>query len=273
MFDNTATAPSELVPLGPMLALLPRAPLVTQAVSEIRARVEARHWRVGDQLPSEPQLAAQLRISRGTLREAVRLLIADGVLRRRHGVGTFVARVPAPSIDCGIDELFSVTEAIEQMGCSPSVGECTVSVVPASAVVATELRLTAGDAVCRVQRVRLADGRPLVACDEYLDLDLLRANSVSPVAARQQIMSRGSIYSWVAERLHRPIATALARIEPVSASPEVAGVLAVKPGVALLRLRQTHLDPGGTPVLYSENLHNGELMQFHVVRRRARPAF
>ena len=104
-----------------------RAPLVSQTAAAIRARIEAGRWQIGEQLPSEPQLATELGISRGTLRESVRLLISNGLLDRRHGVGTFVARVPLPSIDRGIDELFGAGEAIAQMGYTPAVGSCSVS--------------------------------------------------------------------------------------------------------------------------------------------------
>src|ERR1700716_1820841 len=112
--------------------LLPvRAPLVSQAAAAIRTRIEAGRWQLGEQLPSEPQLATELGISRGTLRESVRVLISNGLLDRRHGVGTFVARVPPPSIDRGIDELFGAAEAIAQMGYALTMGACRVEVVEA----------------------------------------------------------------------------------------------------------------------------------------------
>jgi len=44
-------------------------------------------------------------------------------------------------------------------------------------------------------------------------------------------------------------------------------------GSALLRLRQTHFGADGAEILYSDNLHNSELMHFHVLRQRARPTF
>src|SRR5438067_11758794 len=113
-----------------------RAPLVAQTAAAIRARIEAGRWHVGEQLPAEPQLATELGISRGTLRESVRMLISNGLLDRRHGVGTFVARVPLPSIDRGIDELFGATDAIAQMGYVPGVGTCEITLGRASSPVA-----------------------------------------------------------------------------------------------------------------------------------------
>src|ERR1700704_1518876 len=120
-----------------------RAPLVSQTAAAIRARIAAGRWLIGEELPSEPQLATDLGISRGTLRESLRLLISTGLLDRRHGVGTFVARVPLPSIDRGIDELFGAGEAIAQIGYTPTVGACAVAIVVPPDVVAAELHLTA----------------------------------------------------------------------------------------------------------------------------------
>src|SRR5260370_37104282 len=96
--------------------LLPvRAPLVSQTAAAIRTRIKPGRWQLGEQLPSEPQLATELGISRGTLRESVRMLISNGLLERRHGVGTFGARVPLPSIDRRLDERFAATAPITQM--------------------------------------------------------------------------------------------------------------------------------------------------------------
>ena len=251
-----------------------RAPLVAQTAAAIRARIEAGRWHVGEQLPAEPQLATELGISRGTLRESVRMLISNGLLDRRHGVGTFVARVPRPSIDRGIDELFGATDAIAQMGYRPALGACSVELVAAPDVVARELRLRRRTEVCFIERVRLADNRPVVLCHDYFDAMLLRRHDIGVDQVEQQILARGgSLYTWLEHDLGRRIDTAMSRIEPVLATLETAAKLEVEPGAALLRLRQTHFGPDGAEILYSDNLHNSDLMHFHVVRRRATPTF
>jgi GntR family transcriptional regulator len=251
-----------------------RAPLVSQAAAALRARIETGRWQLGDQLPSEPQLATELGISRGTLRESVRLLISDGLLNRKHGVGTFVARVPPPSIDRGIDELFGATDAIAQLGYTPTTGACRVELVPAPEVVREQLRLPREAAVCHVARLRLADGRPVMLCDDFIDARVLREHDIGLDQVQPRIEARGgSLYAWLEHDLGRQIDTALARIEPVVATAEVAATFDVRPGTPLLRLRQTHFGPDGAEVLYSDNLHNSELMHFHVVRRRPRSTF
>jgi DNA-binding FadR family transcriptional regulator len=78
-----------------MSPLLVRAPLVDQAIASLRDRVLAGVWAVGERLPAEPALAADLGVGRSTVREAVRALAHAGVLEVRQGAGTFVRAAPA----------------------------------------------------------------------------------------------------------------------------------------------------------------------------------
>lgn len=247
-------------------------PLAPQAAATIRDAVLQGVWAVGERLPSEPHLAAELGISRATLREALRLLVTDGLLDRRHGVGTFVVRVPAPTIERGIDELFSLGEAIEQLGYQAAVGERRIDVASAPRFVAGELRVPPGHLVCHLMRVRLADGRPVIICHDYFDAATLRTLGVPPDMALAEIVARGSLYAWFEERIGIAIDWALTRIEPIAAAIDESEMLGINAGQALLRLRQTHYAVDGRPVLYSENVHNSDVIRFHVQRRRPRQA-
>jgi len=71
---------------------MPRAPSVTEhAVDKIRERIVSGAWSAGDRLPKESELAAELGISRNSLREAVRALSQLRVLEVRQGDGTYVS--------------------------------------------------------------------------------------------------------------------------------------------------------------------------------------
>lgn len=247
-----------------------REPLAAQAAASIRRAVLDGHWRVGERVPSEPQLAEELGISRATLREALRMLVTDGLLDRRHGVGTFVVRVPTPTIERGIDELFSLGEAIEQLGYKASVGEHAVEVMSATEQVAAELRLAVAQPICHLTRVRLADGRPVIVCHDYFPSAFLEEAGLTPPAAVAEVVERGSLYAWFEERLGIAIDWALTHIEPVAARAAESEALGVRQGEALIRLRQTHYAVDGRSVLYSENVHNSDVIRFHVQRRRVR---
>ncbi|MFC7065274.1 FadR/GntR family transcriptional regulator [Brucella rhizosphaerae] len=69
---------------------LSRKSLADAVEQSIRAEITAGNWRVGEQLPNEASLSARLGVSRGTIREAVRTLVAQGMLETRQGSGTYV---------------------------------------------------------------------------------------------------------------------------------------------------------------------------------------
>ena len=72
---------------------LGRQPLYAQVRERIVAAIESGEWDAGEALPSEFELADRFGVSQGTVRKGLDALVAEGVLRRRQGLGTFVAAV------------------------------------------------------------------------------------------------------------------------------------------------------------------------------------
>ncbi|MGA1803137.1 FadR/GntR family transcriptional regulator [Rhizobium sp. HT1-10] len=69
---------------------LPRSNLAETAAETIRAEILGKRWTVGDKLPNEAALSTMLSVSRGTIREAVRVLVSQGYLETRQGSGTYL---------------------------------------------------------------------------------------------------------------------------------------------------------------------------------------
>ena len=81
-------------------------------------------------LPSEPELARRMGVSRATLREAMRSFEGQGMIRRRQGVGTFVvAKVPV--LDSGLEVLESIETLAQRTNLSVKMGELQVQQVEA----------------------------------------------------------------------------------------------------------------------------------------------
>lgn len=78
-----------------MTQLIKRS-LVEQAVDQLRQRISSGVWAVGQRLPTEPELAADLGISRNTVREAVRVLAFSGLVEVRQGDGSYLKTVSDP---------------------------------------------------------------------------------------------------------------------------------------------------------------------------------
>jgi len=113
-----------------------------------------------------------------------------------------------------------------------------------------------------ISRTRLANGHPAVYSDEYLPESLLGSDATS----LQESAEDWSLY----ERLHRAgveVAFATCKVVPTVANEALASHLRVKVGHPLLLLKQLHYTGMGQPVLYCENYHNCELIEFQTVRK------
>ena len=78
-----------------MTQLIKRS-LVEQAVDQLRQRITSGAWEVGQRLPTEPELAADLGISRNTVREAMRVLAFSGLVEIRQGDGSYLRTASDP---------------------------------------------------------------------------------------------------------------------------------------------------------------------------------
>lgn len=73
-----------------------RTPLADQVVDLLLDRIRSEEWALGEKLPGETTLAAQLGVGRSTIRESIRQLVGRGVLSSRQGAGVFVTALDAP---------------------------------------------------------------------------------------------------------------------------------------------------------------------------------
>jgi len=236
-----------------------RVTLTDSCVEALTRAIESGVYRPGDPLPSEPVLSEQLAVSRPTLREALRLLQERGLIQRKHGKGTFVRERP---ILKELNQNFGITSMIRAAGYTPSTGESAVVVTPADADIASRLGLEVGAPVCQVERVRLADGRPVVfSIDIFPDGVLAREDIEALVAGKEK-----SFYSVLHKKAGLTISRGDADLAPCKATPRVRTLLEVKPGVPLLCIRQVDFDQRGRPAVYSIEFHVADWVSFRLER-------
>ena len=214
----------------------------------------------GSQLPPEPELAAELGVSRATLREALRSLEEEGLVRRTRGAGTFVA--DRPRMANSLDANFGVTDAIRFSGMEPGTEQGSLRVEAASSDEADQLDLQPGEDVVVVDRVRTADGRPVVLSRDILALRLTREDP--DVLAK---LETSSVYEVLERDLGIVIHHGLASFRPTRADGHVASRLRVPRETLLLYIRQVDFDESARPVVSSHEHHLADAFDFTVVRR------
>jgi GntR family transcriptional regulator len=227
---------------------------------ELKQRIDRGELAAGARLPSELELAAELQVSRATLREALRAMELEGLLRRRQGSGTFVAE--HPRMASSLDVNFGVTDAIRAAGMTAGIAQARHWVEPAPAGEAALLELEPGQDVLVIERVRTAGGKPVVLSRDLVPNRLVGGND----AAVQGMLER-SIYDVLERDLGIVISHGVARFRPVRAGHAVAARLGVPRGELLLYLWQVDYAEEGMPVVSSHEFHLADAFDFTVVRR------
>jgi DNA-binding GntR family transcriptional regulator len=237
-------------------------PLLADVVrSELKRLILGGEFPVGSKLPNEDRLCDRFGVSRVTIREAVRGLIEDGLVVRRHGSGTYVTR--RPLIRNSLDVNYSYTEHFQASGFRPGRKLVGLRTVPASEDDATALAVAVGTPVREVRRVRTADGRPAIYSVDRIPTELLPTDV-------ERADYAGSLYRVLTDAGH-PISHAEAILRPAMADKELAAILDVSPGTPVQGLRQVDFDESGRPVMVSDEWHVTEIIELRVYRRGPGP--
>jgi GntR family transcriptional regulator len=239
----------------------PNSDLLPDLLAEsIRQAVREGRLKPDEQLPSEPEFAESLGVSRTTLRDAIRILVSEGTLVRRRGVGTFVSNDPLRSIQDGLENLASTTQLIRNHGFEPGTSYSHWERIPASGYLASTLGLDPGAPLLHFSRTRTANGTPVIHCEEYLSASVMDHQDAHRLAGEW------SLYD-VLKDVQAEVVSAVCKVVPVVADQSLAARLNVPLHHPLLLLRQTHYSTDNRPILYCENYHNCDLIEFHVIRR------
>ena len=240
-------------------ARVERKTLTEIAEQELRQAIARGTFRPGAQLPTEAELCQMLGVSRTVVREALRVLEEDGLVARRHGVGTFVRDRP---ILKNLNFNFGITEMIESAGSISGTSHLAIRSETADREIAEQLRVAPDTPVVTVERVRTADGRPVVYSLDTLPEAVLRRAEVDP-----QLFLTQSIYNILQTSLGQVIEYGIARLLPMIAPDFVAEKLELPPSALALYIVQTDYSQEDQPVVYSREYHLPDAFDFIVWRR------
>jgi GntR family transcriptional regulator len=220
------------MPRKSALSPLVRNPLSPSLYKEAKLRMteglRAGEWRVGEALPSEARLAARFHISVGTLRKAVAELVAEGLLIRHQGRGTYVAAHNA-------SRLFHFFRIVPKKGdkLHPLVKLQSFRRSTADAVTRERLGLDRGDAVYRIEDLLYLSSRPVV-----LDF-LVLPTAIFPGLTKDRFRDREStIYGLYQSRFDINVVRTVERLNAVSADRHASRTLEVAIGSPLLRVER-----------------------------------
>lgn len=229
-------------------------------IEEIHHYIEDKDLKPGSMLPPENELCERLGVSRGTLREAMRILEEEGLIQRKQGLGTFICHQQRP-IKSSLDINEGVTEMIEGRGMTPGAQDTNFYEIVADKKLAEKLELEPGAPLVCIERVRTADGQKVAFTTDYLSESFFKMVDVPNIVS-------GSLYTYIEESMNIHLADSLLTISPVKANKKLSRILDIKTGALLMFLQQTDHDQNQKPLVYSEEYFNADRFEFLVVRRR-----
>lgn len=228
-------------------------PVYIQIHDKIKVDIENGVWAIGDRLPSERELATHFNVSRMTLRQAIQTLADEGILERKIGSGTYVARKKVQEKMTGTT---SFTEIMLSQNRKPSSRTISYYSAKPSSSEMEKLNLGSEDQILRMERIRFADNLPI--CFEVTSVPYSLIKQYSKAEITQ------SLYKTLEEKGGNKIGHANQTISSMLASEKIADYLEIKRGDAILRLRQVSYLEDGQPFEYVRTQYVGGRFEFYL---------
>lgn len=233
-------------------------PLYYQLKQNVLAEIERGVYHAGDRLPSETEMIQRYGVSRITVRQALSELESEGVVVRKHGKGTFVAE---HNIEHELVRLTDFVEDMELAGLAPSSQVRGVKREASNSVIATALHMAVGEEVIRIDRLRLADSRPIAWDTTWLPLRFGLLLSETELAHE-------TIYHILETRYGIPIEMGVFHISASTATAEQAHHLNVPTSTGLLLIQRVSYTSGNVPVYIQNRYYRTDRVSYRVTLRR-----
>ncbi len=232
-------------------------PLYQQIFVILQNKILSGELVPGDLVASEQELCEEFGVSRITARRALNELANRGLVDRKRGRGTRVARSPTQPVRASIDGLL---ENVGRMGRSTTVQVLRSGTVPAGRETAQALEIEPDAPVVRAVRVRHLGGEPMSYLVTSVPADIGERIS-------GQDMSQVPLLLLL-EKAGVPVATARQTITATVADAEVSAALNVPAGAPLIEVRRIVFDTDARAVEYIKILYRPELYQFEMTMHR-----
>ena len=231
-------------------------PLHHQVYLDLRSALDNGEWRPGDLLPPERQLAERYGCSLITVRRALSELTRESRIQRMRGRGTTVL---PPRIERDFGGTRSFTEEMQERGLDPETRLVAARPESAGEVVAAALGIEPGSPTLYVERLRVADGEPLLLEQVHLPAERFPGLLASD-------LEHGSLYDLLTARYGTRIVRAREALEPVLLRSREARLLGRPARTPALLIEGTAFGADGTPVEFARSYVRGDRTRYYVER-------
>ena len=232
-------------------------PLYRQLAKLLIAQIHSGDYKAGNRLPSERELSEAHKVSRITARQAIDLLFEDGMIYREQGRGTFVAEPRTRHLQ----GLTSFTEDMQARGFTPHSRVLTQEVLEVDEELQSSLRLSPGQSILHLVRLRMADDRPIALQSSYINLALC-------VGLETENFKDQSLFAILRSKYHLYPTWTEIDVQAVPASKEEAQSLEIRLNDPLLVIRGKTFTDSFEPIEIVRTTYIGKGLALYIGRQR-----
>ncbi|OZU88015.1 GntR family transcriptional regulator [Virgibacillus indicus] len=229
------------------------APLYHQVKDILIARISEGIWKPGDLIPTETELMKEFDVSRTTIRQAITVLVQEGLLEKQQGKGTTIKSL---KLTGSLGRLTGFAEEIMERGFVPKSKLIKAEFRDDLFVQKKKLQIPDDEEILCIRRIRFANDEPIAlektSWPKHIGEVLMKHDLDS--AKFYQILEDNNIF------LKRAGET----ISAVNATPYEADLLGVSPGTALLEMNRLSYGVEDKPIEFTQTKFRSDLYQYNV---------
>lgn len=233
-----------------------KTPQYKRIERDISEKISSGYYGVGNSLPTEQELGKQYGVSRVTVRKALDNLVAQDLLIRTPGVGTFVKKTtshPIKKVDlCGF------TAEMEAMGLKATTELTMFEVVKASENIAHLLEIQEGDLIYHFRRRRSVNGRVLMLENTFMSVEKYPDISIKVLT--------GSKYQYFENVLGKMPWVNEHQVFPILATEKIASIFGIDVNTPIIKIANITRFADGEIMDYTENTLNSPYYQLKYIK-------
>lgn len=228
------------------------APRYYNIFEELLNEIESGKLTNENKFPSETELCSRFKVSRGTVREALKLLEQYGLITREQGKGTFISR---KKFEQDVNHLMGFSEVMKKYNMASSAKLLNMEIQPANDRIRGKLNLLEGEEVVIVKRLRLGDNEPLIIENSYFVHSIFK-----PLLSFD--LENSSIFNLLYQHTQYRLGHAIQYIEAVNSSESESQYFNIPTGSPLLLIKRLVHLIDGRPFEFSEDLYRSDKLKF-----------
>ena len=232
-------------------------PVYLQVANQIKEDIKEQKLQTGDMIPSDRAYCESLGVSHMTVKKAVDLLVSEGLVIRKKGVGTFIAE---PKIMQSLFTLSGFTGDNNGKGNKTYSQVLRFDIEVASSKLCSKLRLEEGDRVINLKRLRMLNDEPVALDDAYIRYECEKYRKLL-----NHDFENESLYYVLVNECGVELGLGEETIEVSSATDEIGRSLGVALGKPMFYLSRITYSKEKEPVEYVESVYRADKYIFQAV--------